>query len=391
MRRWVAAPLLFAVAVALLMSSDAPKALAQAKAAPPEEETFLTADGIQLHGLFHKSTKTPGTDPVVILLYAPGKDNNMLKGDWVGLANRLTEAGYNVFRFDWRGHGKSNDIKDTGKFWQNPFTGPWNRAYIAGANKKPIKDTFFYKDLTNPTAYAPVILTDLAAVRAHLDSKNDATDVNTSSIYLIGSETAATVGLAWLAIEWNRPAFYPTPNQLGFAPRYDYVPQQLRGDFDTGGADVSGAVWLSPARPTTISPAVVKSFVSGILPNGLRMPIAPKIRDNNPMLFMFGAGDKKGAEQAAFFHNEVLVGKGDMKNGLRPLQEKYLFPVKNGGKLVGVDLLGNDEQLGTEKTIMEFLTTIQQGRKQITRKPRGYNGPYFIKLDAFGIIPMNNP
>jgi pimeloyl-ACP methyl ester carboxylesterase len=387
MRRWMAAPLLFAIVAAIALTSDAPKVLAQPKPGDPEEETFLSADGIQLHGLFHKSTKSPGTDPVVILLYPPGKDNNMLKGDWVGLAKRLTEAGYNVFRFDWRGHGKSNDIRDTVKFWSNPFTGMWNKTFINGSNKRPIKDTFFFKDLLNPAAYSPVYLTDLAAARAHLDSKNDAGDVNTSSIYLIGSESAATLGMAWLAIEWNRPAFYPTPNQLGQAPRYEFVPQPLRGDFDTGGADISGAVWLSPSRPPTISPFVVKSFVSGIMPNGYRMPLAPKIRDNNPMLFLFGAGDRKGAEQAAFFHNEVLVGKGDAKNGLRPLNDKYLLPIAKGGTLSGVALLGNNEELGTEKTMMEFLATLQKERKQITRKPRGFNGPYFIKLDSFGIVP----
>ena len=103
-----------AVAFSVLSPSRSP---AQDKAAAPDEESFLTADGIQLHGLFHRSLKNPGSDPVVILLYPPGKDNSMLKGDWSGLANRLTKEGYNVFRFDWRGHGKSFDIKDS-EYWR---------------------------------------------------------------------------------------------------------------------------------------------------------------------------------------------------------------------------------------------------------------------------------
>ena len=78
----------------------------RAQGADPVEETFLTADGVQLHGLFTKSTKNSGTDPVVILLYPPGKDNTMAKGDWKGLATLLSKQGYNVFQFDWRGHGK---------------------------------------------------------------------------------------------------------------------------------------------------------------------------------------------------------------------------------------------------------------------------------------------
>lgn len=397
MRCWMAGPLLFAAAAALFTSLDSRPVQAQTKPLPPDEETFLTADGIQLHGLFHKSAKSPGTDPVVIMMYPPGKDNNMLKGDWGGMADRLTGAGFNVFRFDWRGHGKSTDIKNTDKFWgnplagiqdPNPFTGPWNRHFIAGANKKPVKADFYYKDLgQNAAGYLPVYLTDIAAVRAHLDTKNDTGDVNTSSIYLIGSETAATLGFGWLATEWNRPAFSPTPNQLGAAGRYMFVPQPLndRG-FDTGGSDISGAIWLSASRPASISLPVVRGFVTGILPNGGRMPLSPtNMRDNNPMLFLYGAGDKKGEKEANSFFNEILVAKGDMKNGVKPLEDTFIRPVSKGGMLSGVNLLGNVDELGTETTIMNFMSRIQKDRKQITRKARGYTGPYFIRLDSFGL------
>jgi pimeloyl-ACP methyl ester carboxylesterase len=392
MRRWMAAPLLFGSVFALSASLDTCQVQAQAKAEAPVEETFLTADGIQLHGLFHRSTKSPGNDPVVILIYPPGKDNNMLKGDWLGLANRLSEAGFNVFRFDWRGHGKSNDIKDAQKFWQNPFTGPWNQRYISGANKKPIKDTFFFKDFVNntdaPIKYMPAYLTDLAAARVHLDNKNDVGDVNTSSVYVIGSEAAATIGIGWIATEWNRPAIAPSPNQLmPIDPKYAYVPQPLRDrDFETAGNDISAAVWLSASRPSSFSPQVVKGFISGILPNG-RMMLAPKTRDNNPMLFMYAAGDKKGETESKFFHLEVLVGKGDKPNGLNKLNDNYLLPLQNAGALTGVNLLGDDEKRGTEGKLMKFLEEIQKTRKSIVRKNRGFSSPYFIKLDNFGLLP----
>lgn len=142
MRRWMAAPLVFVLAAILTTSTDSPQAFAQPKFTPPEEETFLTADGIQLRGLFHKSAKAPATDPVVILLYPPGKDNTMIKGDWEGLANRLSSEGYNVFRFDWRGHGKSDDIKNTERFWTNPYTGNWNQKYIFGQTRNRSRTPF---------------------------------------------------------------------------------------------------------------------------------------------------------------------------------------------------------------------------------------------------------
>src|SRR5262245_1870598 len=129
MRRWMAAPLVFAAAAAVMLPGTTPRAAAVVQSAPVEE-TFVTADGVQLRGLFHVSEKNPGNAPVVVLLYPPNgtvpvtgkdpkdKDQDMTKGDWVGLANRLAKEGYHVFRFDWRGHGKNgSDIKDTEKFW----------------------------------------------------------------------------------------------------------------------------------------------------------------------------------------------------------------------------------------------------------------------------------
>lgn len=396
MRRSLAVLFLFSVAAIAIvsLSGGAPRATAQEpKVEPAVEETFLTADGVQLRGLFHKSAKDPASAPVVILLYPPGKDKDkerdMTQGDWVGLANRLAREGYHVFRFDWRGHGKrGSDIKDVEKFWNlrgtspvnpNPFTAAWNYKYINGANKKPLKSELFLKDIKDPLRYAPTLLQDLAAVRAHLDSKNDAGELNTSSIYLIGAETAATIGLAWMATEWNRPAFAPTPNQLIFpSPRYEFVPQRLNGGIATpAGEDISGAVWLSAQRPPSIADGAVKSWIARL---------APKLRDNNHMLFIYSDKDARSKRDSEYFFNEVLVGKGNEKLGLNKLNEKFLHPVK-AGELSGAGLLGNNATLKTEDTIVEFLRDIQNERKKITRKQRNFTAPWYINLVYFGFQP----
>jgi hypothetical protein len=380
----MATPLLFAVIAALIASQDPVIAVAQdAKPEAPVEETFLTADGINLRGLFHKSTKDPASAPVVILLYPPGRDKDkerdMTQGDWVGLANRLAGAGYHVFRFDWRGHGKKgSDIKDTQLFWNNSYTGLWNNRLITGAPpKKPIKSDLYLKDIKDPFKYSPTLLLDLAAVRAHLDSKNDAGELNTSSIYLIGAESAATIGMAWMATEWNRPGFAPTPNQLIFpAARYEFVPQRLNGGIPTAaGEDISGAVWLSGNHPASVSEAAIKNWIARQ---------APKLRDNNHMLFMYGEKDAKGKRESEFFFNEVLVGKGNAKLGLNPLNEKFLHVVKGAEQLSGAALLGNNAALKTEDTIVEFLRDIQKEKAKITRKQRGFTAPWFINLNYFG-------
>jgi len=376
---------LFGVLTALILSSDTP----QAQGADPVEETFLTADGIQLRGLFLASEKNPASDAVVILLYPPGKDNNMNKGDWKGLATTLSKEGYNVFRFDWRGHGQSTDIKDPARFWNlqaptdqfppNPFSGPWNTPRMVigapGPGVKKIKNDLFYKDLRNPLQYTPTLLLDLAAARHHLDTKNDNGNVNTSSIYLIGADTAATIGLAWLTTEWNRPAFSPTPNQLAFNgpggfPTYKYVPQPLAGGMpnELGGGDVSGAVWLSASRPLTIPEPLVKGWVKG----------TPKLRENNPMLFLFGPKDTNAKKQATFFTDEVLVAKPPAGAALSKLDQTLSVEVKNGAGLNGAALLGAN--VGTEETILQYLAAIQKNRAKLIRKNRGFTAPWSIQL-----------
>jgi hypothetical protein len=382
----MAGPLIFAVAAALALPGTAPRAKAQApKVDPPVEETFLTADGLQLRALFHKSARDPSNAPVVILVYPPGRDakdkdkeRDMNTGDWVGLANRLAGEGYHVFRFDWRGHGKKgSDIKDTERFWGNPYTGPWNSRYIIGAGRKPLKTDLYLRDIKDPMRYAPTLLLDLAAMRAHIDTKNDSGELNASSIYLVGAESAATIGIAWMTTEWNRPAFAPTPNQLIFpAPRYEFVPQRLNGGIITAaGEDISGAVWLSGNHPSNVSDSAVKAWISRH---------APKLRDNTHMMFMYAEKDRRGRLESEFFFNEVLVGKGNARLGLNPLNDKYLHQIKGADQLSGVALLGNDKALKTESTIVEFLGAIQKERAKITRKQRNFTSPWFIHLPSFG-------
>ncbi|MCE9560753.1 MAG: alpha/beta fold hydrolase [Planctomycetes bacterium] len=384
-RHFAVARLSGAIVVSLLCAESR----VQAQATDPVEETFLTADGIQLHGLFHASSKNSATDAVVLLLYPPGKDNNMNKGDWKGLATTLSKEGYNVFRFDWRGHGKSTTITDPARFWNlqeptdqfppNPWSGPWNNSRLIlnapGPGVRKIKNDLFFKDLRNPLRYAPAYLLDLAAARHHLDTKNDNGSVNTSSIYLIGSDWAAALGLAWLVTEWNRPAFAPTPNQLAFQgpggfPTHKYVPQPLAGGMpnELGGGDISGAVWLSAARPISFNERLVKSWISG----------TPKMRENNPMLFLYGAKDLKAEAQADFFVNEVLVVKPPPGSSLTKLDQTLQMEVKNGAGLNGVGLLGANT--GAEDTILQYLDAIQKNRAKLIRKNRGFTAPWSIQL-----------
>lgn len=389
MRRWMAFPLAVAVATGLI-HHETPQASAQPKAGGVAE-SFRTADGVELHGLFHATTTNPSGAPVVVFLYPPGPDRDMTKGDWAGLAKMLNEAGYHVFQFDWRGHGKSTSIRDPQKFWGNPYINAkganFNAIIKGGGMKAPLKNDLFFKDLgAKADRYLPVYLNDLAAVRFHLDAKNDKGGLNTGSIYLVGAGDAATLGMAWLTTEWNRPATMPNVNQLGFGvATYQVVPQDLIGGISSeAGADFGGAVWLTATRPPSVKPDLIKRWVSA--PN-----MAPKMRDNNPMLFLYGEKDNMGPQsgkgQGSFFYNEVLVAEPKKGTQLAKLDQTFLREVKGAQKLQGMKLLGQNATLKTEDTIIQYFAAIQKVRQSIASKNRDFKEPYFVNPTSFGFSP----
>ncbi|MBM3980914.1 MAG: alpha/beta hydrolase [Planctomycetes bacterium] len=383
MRRWMVASLAITVAVGLT-TSDNSRAYGQPKDGPVAEK-FKTADGVELHSLFHPAdpmvAKNANQTPVVVFLYPPGPDRDMTKGDWAGLAKDLTKAGYHVFQFDWRGHGKSTTITNPKTFWGNPYlngNGAKYNAYIKTGPKGNMKADLNVKaDLgLNANRYLPAYMNDLAAVRYHLDTKNDNNELNTSSIYVIGSGDAAVLGMAWIATEWHRQRTYPNVLQLG-VPRYEFVPQILNGGLVAGseaGNDFGGAVWLTPTKPQFyFTDIVLKGWIS----NANR---SPSMRENNPMLFLYGDKDDIGKRATNFFYNEMFVAEPKKGSTLAKLKQTFATPVANAGNLQGVKLLGDNAKLGTEKTILEYLAARQKEREKIAPKERKYNDPYYIDV-----------
>ncbi|HEX4613839.1 MAG TPA: hypothetical protein VH092_37000 [Urbifossiella sp.] len=377
MRHRLAVPLLLAAVAGL--SPDPPPAAAQpAKAV---EESFDTADGVRLKGLFHKSPNgAKQGDAVVLLLYPPGPERTLLKGDWSGLIGKLNEAGFHVFRFDWRGHGGSTGITDpigdqdnpyTG-FWMNKVTSRYNRKYIVGFNPLVLKSDIRVKtDITSPF-YFPVYVNDLAAVRVHLDLKNDIAEVNTSTIYLVGAGDAATLGFLWLAAEWQRPGVAPV---LPGGFQYKCVPEHTLVPPDPpAGGDVAGAVWLSGDRPADFPEGVIKGWVS------------PKLRDNNPMLFLFGGDDAKARREADFLYHGVLVADGNKGLGVSKIEQAFLFPIAKT-RLNEVNLLGQQLAPQPETKVLEYLLARQKNRGAVVRKQRSFVTPYYIDVTRFGLRP----
>jgi hypothetical protein len=407
MRRWLALPLFAAIAALTSLDDFAvtPTAFAQKakddKKDPKDKDTsdlepFLTADGVELQGRFHRATGTP-KGPIVVLLYPPGGERTMdtQSGDWKGLTRRLNEAGYHVFRFDWRGHGKSQTIKEPDRCFdptKNPWTSPANNKYItdSGKSKKPFKRDLSVKDIKgmkeNPSGslYLPVLAEDLAAVRLHLDQKNDDNEkgVSSSSIYVIGAGDAVALGLLWMRTEWDRPAAFPKPNQfVGFnVTDYTYVPQPLAiNNLEPAGESIAGAIWLSPTLPRTIPLRAVESWIA----------TAPRMRDSNPMTFIWGGEDRVSKDLSKTLFEKALVGdeKAAKAAGLKVLDGKKFGYQVDKVALKGGFLLGDDAQYKTETKILERLDEMDKERGKRPRRTTGFQTRYFINLAHYGVMP----
>lgn len=347
-----------------------------------DAEEFLTADGVLLRGRFHPTQKgAPGTEPTVIMLYAPGPDKDMTKNNWAELASMLNKEGYNVFRFDWRGHGHSKTIQDPNKFWNVPlsgqpypnnFTGPINQRYVRGFNKLRLKQDLNVRDFNN--GYLPVLVNDIAAARVHLDQKNDRGAANTSRIYLIAEGEAVPIAMVWMCAEWYRHDTDVLKGQVGVS--YTSVPLpplilQLKPIQSRAGETIRGAIWLTPKLASGITVQQLISLFDPDKQPGLR---------KTPMLFMYGKEDTAGRSMTLTLFNQVVKAQPPVTSPLAPVKETVAAEIP--GKLIGAAMLGNSNGVA-EQRILKYMSDILPTTKAEV-KQREFTFPYFIDLGYFG-------
>jgi hypothetical protein len=360
-------PFTFAVAACIAALVSAPSAPAQ-PGVVPIDESFESPDGVKLNGRFYRATASKNNSCVLLL---PGYKKDPTKGHWDDLAKLLAKEGYNALLLHYRGHGKSTDVSGR-DFYSNPYIGPFNTRWVPGANRNPPRSTIQMADLR--PQYLPVLANDIMAARAHLERKNDAGEVNISTLYLIGADEACALGLLYITAEWHREAVQPNvavPPAF-IAPRRVLIPPNA----DTAGKDIAACIWLSPDRPPSLQDGTVKGFVSRF---------APEMRTETRMLFLHAENDRQGQDRSRYFHDEVLVAKG--RGNLPKMDLTEIRPIKNAKQLTGVDLLGNNPTFGTEDLILKYLRAIDDDRRGKARFTRNYTKPLPIALQAFGINP----
>lgn len=363
-RRRLLLPFLFAAGVLGLAAATAPPAAAQGQG--PSDESFESADGVRLNGRFYQAKASRNGSCVLLL---PGFKKDPTKGDWDGLAKRLAGEGYHVLLLHYRGHGKSTDI-DGKTFFGHPVLGAINTQFVPGANKKnPPKNSLTMAELK--TQYYPMLVNDVMAARSFLERKNDSGEVNASTLYLVGAGDAAPLGLAFIAAEWHRAAQVPN---IAVPPQLVSGQARLFPGAAPAGKDIAACVWLSPERPSGMKDAELKGLAS----------YAIGMRTETRMLFLAGEKDDTGKTRAKYFFDEVLVAKG--RSGLEKMELTEVRTIKNS-KLAGVDLLGKNDQFGTEDIISKYLRAVEDDRKGRARFERKYTAPLPVVLPTFGISP----
>ena len=357
----------------------------------PVEETFQSADGVKLRGVYYDAVApktTPAKAPVILMLH--GYNQNPDEAVWDDTAKLAAAAGYHVFRFDFRGHGKSKDI--VGRDFWDPRR-PWypiNRAFIKGSDKAATKVTIDVKEFS-PKYYA-MLVNDIAAARAHLDRKNDAGQLNGSSVYLMAAGDAVNLGMLFIASEWKRERKRPNADliDLYVTPR-----RELFTGFDPAGPDIRGAIWLgpvpAPSASSTIDAEDIKRWVMSDYALDLRM--------ETQMLFLYGKQDDRAKTMTNKLYDNVLkiLDPRDPKNKDRkvrggPAGKTLPNPYQSfkhaiDTKLGGVKLLGNN--LGTEQFIRVFIDRVEEDRKNRERTPnRNWDKPLYIDVGVTGFAAV---
>lgn len=319
----------------------------------PETPRITTVDGVKLNAIYYPSPKK--NSPVAIMLHPIGPDKSSKGADWKRLAQTLQKSGYAVMMFDFRGHGDSTEV-DPQLFWSYKP----NKALVKTKEVDTIKVDDFLK--TNNGAYLPVLINDIAAVKAYLDRRNDEGACNTANTIVIGADNGATLGAVWINSEWYRYKFTPHP----------MFPQLIpRGQFSDKpeGTNIIAGVFL------TIQP---KLGLTG--PANLSIP---KILDfackNQGMAASFVCGKE---DAKAWQFAKTLQEKLKIENSKK---HAYIGKAELDTALSGVKLL--QPALKLDKNIVEYLEVVveNKGNEWTKRDAResthlwrmGLNGPFF--------------
>jgi hypothetical protein len=342
--------LLCAASVVLLIALTGTAEEPQAGDKQVQSVPITTVDGVELVGTYYRGR--PGRDtPCVLMIHRLGSDSS--KSDWIKLAQDISDPqklGFAVLTFDLRGHGKSTTVEPQ-KFW----TVAANKSGIKGTSTNYSKRTTIEAKEFQPR-YLPMLVNDVLAARRFLEIKNDAGEVNTNSLFVIGAQEGAALGMFFTAEEFTR--VYKT----------GFVPLQSDGTRHLAGEDIAAGIWLS----LPLTPNQVRFNAESWLRTH------PAIREKVPMCFVYGEKDTKSQADAKSVLN-ALTAQGREKHKLTNTIEL------KGTDLAGGALLGQ-QVLDVNGKILKYMQSVMEARRAIpwTKVDPEINKIQLVALRSFG-------
>jgi len=234
-------------------------------------------------------------------------------------------------------------------------------GYIRPKGFKPtnLPSSIDHRDFT--AAYLPYLLNDIAAAKAYLDRRNDAKELNSASVVVIGAGEGATLGSAWLANECRRKRDTTMPPAL-FPAMAVLTPQAEISDIACG-------IWLS-ISPTLGGRPANNQIRRFLLEAGKKNKI--------PMAFIFGRSDSKGDGVAREHVKAIKPSSGAKKE----FTHTGFFAVPDT-KLTANLLL--DKNLETEKWILKkYIEPVLDARGNKEQKDRKSEACQYWYVNARG-------
>jgi len=304
-----------------------------AKKVISKEVSFNTFDGVKLGGVLYPNTGGK-RDAVVLLLHAFDLKAGGGQAGWSELAKTLHEDGYTVLSFDFRGFGESKTVdKDT--FWAFPHN---SGGLIKGSVKKG--ENLDHKNFN--AGYLRYLVNDVAAAKAYLDRRNDAKELNSSNVIVMGAGEGAAVGAMWLANESRRRRDTNVP-PTRFGPAL--APQSEIND-------IACAVWLSISPKVGPTPGVGRWILEA---GGKKHKV--------PMAFIFAKADTSGDTLARNYVKLIKPVAGKTKD----FPNTGFFGIAGTAKLTGMKLIGEGD---TTTKIKQYLDLVLEGRPAKEQKNR---------------------
>jgi alpha-beta hydrolase superfamily lysophospholipase len=303
-----------------------------------------TVDGVELDGTFYPNPNGK-KDACVLLLHnfdrRSGGDSHA--DGWDHLAETLQAKGYAVLSFDFRGFGNSKKVAPD-KFWKFAHNSRSIYQKSPDKNKESIDHKYF------PPQYYATLVNDIAAAKAFLDRKNDARELNSSNLIVIGAGEGAALGALWMASQCRlQKDRNPPALGIGVAPPALDDPESK---------DLACAIWLS------ISPTV----------GGQRVPVKNAVKDTVHLgkvrtALLYGKLDTPSAQLAKDYIDAVLGNRSEVKG---MVAKKEIDTKLGGSKLL-------NDTLETEKWILdECLENVLEKRTNMEWKKRDVgNSAYY--------------